>query len=142
MRTVFADSGYWIAMSNPHDQWHETAETITAQLGNLRIVTSQMVLVEFLNFMGGRGQQLRKVVLSAVSNLTEHPGVEIVPQSSVQFDSAVTLYSSRLDKNWSLTDCASFAIMKEMNIPEALAHDHDFEQAGFIALLRPSNVTS
>ena len=123
-------------MSNPRDQWHEGAESITAQLGNVRIVTSQMVLVEFLNFMSGRGQQMREAALSAVRNLTETPSVEIVPQSSVQFDSAVTLYSSRLDKDWSLTDCASFVLMEQMNIPEALAHDHDFEQAGFIALLR------
>ena len=142
MRTVFADSGYWIAMSNPRDHWHEKAATITAQLGNVRIVTSQMVLVEFLNVLGGRGQQLRKDALSAVRSLTKDHGVRIVPQSDVQFDSAIARYSSRLDKNWSLTDCASFVIMEQMNVREALAYDHDFEQAGFIALLRPLNVAS
>ena len=136
MRTVFADSSYWIAMSNPRDQWYEIAKFVTVQLGSVRIVTSQMVLVEFLNFMGGRSQQLREKALSVVRDLTEDPGVEIVPQSDVQFDSAVTLYSSRLDKSWSLTDCASFLIMEERNIREALAYDRDFEQAGFIALLR------
>jgi predicted nucleic acid-binding protein len=43
----------------------------------------------------------------------------------------------RADKEWSLTDCASFKIMKARGITEALAHDHHFEQAGFTALLRP-----
>ena len=136
MRTVFADSGYWIAMSNPRDQRHEKAEAVTAQLGDVRVVTSQMVLVEFLNFMGGRGQQAREMALSVVAGLKGTPNVKIAPQSDAQFDSALTLYSSRLDKRWSLTDCASFVLMEEMNIREALAHDHDFEQAGFIALLR------
>ena len=139
MRTVFADTGYWIAMTNPRDELHQQASIVTAQLGDAQIITSQMVLVEFLNFMGRRGEQLRKMALTVVGELAKDPNVEIIPQSCVQFDSAVTLFSSRLDKTWSLTDCASFAIMKERNIPEALANDHDFEQAGFIPLLRPSN---
>ena len=46
------------------------------------------------------------------------------------------MYRQMLDKEWSLTDCASFALMKERGIAEALAHDRHFEQAGFVALLR------
>ena len=48
MREVFADTGYWIAMFDPSDEMHERAMTVTARLGLCRIVTSQMVLVEFL----------------------------------------------------------------------------------------------
>jgi predicted nucleic acid-binding protein len=40
------------------------------------------------------------------------------------------------DKEWSLTDCASFEIMRERGLTEALAHDQHFVQAGFVALLR------
>ena len=137
MRTVFADAGYWIAKFNPRDEWYENANTITAQLGKFRIVTSQMVLVEFLTHCGGSGQELRVSAVTVLNDLTKDPNVEIVPQSSAQFDSALEMYSSRPDKNWSLTDCASFLAMEEMKIREALAHDHNFEQAGFIALLRP-----
>ena len=136
MRTLFADSGYYIALLNPRDQWHEKAKTVTAQLGNVRVVTSQMVFVEFLNFMGGRGQQLRESAWSALRDFAENPDVEIVPQSSAPFDSAVDLYNSRPDQRWSLTDCASFLLMDSQNIQEALAYDRDFEQAGFVALLR------
>ena len=136
MRTLFADSGYYIALLNPRDQWHGKAKTVTAQLGNVRVVTSQMVFVEFLNFMGGRGQQLRESAWSALRDFAENPDVEIVPQSSAQFDSAVDLYNSRPDQRWSLTDCASFLLKESQNIQEALAYDRDFEQAGFVALLR------
>ena len=45
-------------------------------------------------------------------------------------------YASRSDQSWSLTDCASFLVMEERNITDALAYDRDFEQAGFRALLR------
>ena len=136
MRTVFADSGYWIAMYSPPDELNLEARAVTAGLGPCRIVTSQMVLVEFLNHMSGRGQTLREKAMSAVTRLTDTPSVEIVPQTRDQFDEAAKLYLSRPDKGWSLTDCASFILMEQRNISEALAHDHDFEQAGFVALLR------
>ena len=136
MRTVFADSGYWIAMYNPSDQHHVKAKAVTKGLGSCQIVTSQMVMVEFLNDMGGRGQSLRERAMSIVTRLTDTSSVEVVPQTPDQFDEAAARYSSRSDKGWSLTDCASFILMERMNIPEALAYDRDFEQAGFVALLR------
>ena len=67
---------------------------------------------------------------------SQYPNVEVVPQTSIQFREVFALYAGRLDKAWSLTDCASFALMTERDISEALAHDHHFEQAGFTALLR------
>ena len=42
------------------------------------------------------------------------------------------------DQRWSLTDCSSFLLMEQRGISEALAYDRDFEQAGFIPLLRYS----
>ncbi len=37
---------------------------------------------------------------------------------------------------WSLTDCLSFVVMKELGIKDALTPDEHFDQAGFHALLR------
>ncbi|HEY4594260.1 MAG TPA: nucleic acid-binding protein, partial [Thermoanaerobaculia bacterium] len=62
--------------------------------------------------------------------------VFIVPQSSIQFQEALSLYEQREDKHWSLTDCASFQIMRRDRMTQALTYDHHFEQAGFQALLR------
>jgi len=41
--------------------------------------------------------------------------------------------------NWNFTDCTSFVVMWRLQIQEALTFDHDFEQAGFVALLRRLN---
>ena len=106
MRTVFADSGYWIAMCNPSDELHPEAAGVTERLGPCRIVTSQMVLVEFLNYMGGRGQSLREKAMTVVTRLTDTSSVEVVPQTRDQFDEAAEMYASRSDKGWGLTDCA------------------------------------
>ena len=48
----------------------------------------------------------------------------------------VALYAERPDKDWSLTDCISFVVMRKMDITEALTGDRHFEQAGFTALLK------
>ena len=47
----------------------------------------------------------------------------------------VTTDCDRLDKEWSLTDCVSLAVMEKEQIKEAFTSDHHFEQAGFVKLL-------
>lgn len=136
MRVVFADAGYWIAILDPTDELHEKAQIVTAQLGPCQIVTTEMVLIELLNFFSGRGENFRKRASETVTDLRTSPGIEVVAQTSDQFDVAVERYTSRSDKQWSVADCASFLLMEERSIKEALTHDRDFEQAGFVALLR------
>lgn len=136
MREVFADTGYWIAVFMRRDPLHEAAMNISGALKSCRLVTSEMVLVELLNALSDGGTELRATAVNAVERLRRDANVSIVPQSSSQFSAALTLYQSRADKNWSLTDCASFLIMEEWAIQEALAHDRGFQQAGFTALLR------
>jgi len=71
-----------------------------------------------------------------IGDLRRKMEVLIVPQTSVQFREALSLYEQRDDKRWSLTDCASFQIMRRDRMTQALTHDRHFEQAGFQALLR------
>lgn len=135
MRIVFADACYWIALLNPKDRLHEVAKRVSRELGPCRIVTSEMVLVELLNGLGGFGDDKRKVAAQTVKSLESDPNVQIVPQTSLQFRYAVERYASRLDKEWGATDCASFLLMEEKCMSEALTADHHFRQAGFTILM-------
>jgi predicted nucleic acid-binding protein len=136
MNAVFADAGYWIALFNPRDQLHDKA-VVAAQVTQERpIVTSQMVLTEFLNHYASYGEPFRQRAVQVARSLQDDAGVEIVSQTAEQFAAAFTLYAQRQDKTWGLTDCASFLIMQERGITEALAHDEHFSQAGFLLLLR------
>jgi uncharacterized protein len=49
MERVFADTGYWVALLNPRDDLHQRATAISRDYTSKQIVTSEMVLVEFLN---------------------------------------------------------------------------------------------
>lgn len=79
---------------------------------------------------------VRGLAISGAQAIRNNPNTEVVPQTSIQFSEAFDLYRRMPDKDWSLTDNASFSMMKQRGISEALAHDHHFEQAGFTALLR------
>ncbi len=58
-------------------------------------------------------------------------------QASIHLlEQGLALYTRRSDKDWSLTDCISFVVMKAEGIEEALTGDHHFEQGGFVALLK------
>ncbi|MCY4365595.1 MAG: PIN domain-containing protein [Chloroflexi bacterium] len=138
MPEVFADTGYWIALLNERDSLHSQARELSAQLSESTIVTSEMVLTEFLNHASRGGSQLRRVAGESVLQWMADPNIEVVPQSSAQFQAALERYLSRLDQSWSVADCASFIVMETRQIQEALAFDRHFEQAGFTALLRNS----
>ena len=136
MSVVFADSGYWVALINPLDALRAGARRVSAELGAAKIVTSEMVLIEVLNHFSRLGPHLRGAAVDVIGEITNDPNVEVVELTSAFFNSAVVRYASRPDQRWSLVDCSSFMLMEEQGIRDALAHDIDFVQAGFNALLR------
>ncbi len=134
MKVVFADTGYWVAVLNPKDDWNAKATAASRALGKARLVTTEMVLAELLAALSKL--PVRPMVVRGVEAIRTNPNIEVVPQTSIQFIEAFNSYRRMTDKQWSLTDCASFSLMKERGLTDALAHDHHFEQAGFTALLR------
>jgi predicted nucleic acid-binding protein len=136
LKAVFADTSFWIALLNPKDELHVKARELAMKLADAQVVTTEMVLAELLNDFGRRGRMLRLAAKRLVDELVHNENLTIVPQTSKQFQSALALYGDRADKNWGLTDCASFLVMQAMGLTEALTYDKHFEQVGFQALLR------
>jgi len=134
MRQVFADTSYWIGLVNPRDQIHAMAINVSRQLASWSLLTTEMVLVELLNSFSD--SPFRDAVGRMVARLRQDQNLTIVPQTSEQFESALQRYQQAADKNWSLTDCASFQVMEAERIQAALTHDQHFAQAGFETLLR------
>jgi predicted nucleic acid-binding protein len=131
MKSVFIDTWYLIGIAHPRDQSHGKAKTVSATLTNIRLITSQAILMEFLNYFSKKGEHLRNAAVKIIRTLEGRDNVEIVDQSKDLFEDAFNKYEQYRDKEWSLTDCISFVIMREKNIQEALTDDHNFEQAQF-----------
>lgn len=135
MTAIFADASYWIAILNAHDQWHDQAHRAEARLGASRLVTTEEVLAEILDGFSDWGIAWRHGITRFVDRIRSDPGVLVVHQSHESFEGALHLYRNRLDKGYSLTDCRSFLVMREMGIDEALTADRHFQQEGFTLLL-------
>lgn len=136
MKRVFADTSYWIAVLDPRDAHSKIARKLATELSRATIVTSEFVFLEFLNAVSAFGPRARAAAVQLLRRATSDPRVQIVETSRAVWAKSVDLYAARNDKRWSLTDCTSFVIMQEMKIADALTSDGDFEQAGFVVLLR------
>ena len=135
MSDVFADTHYWIAIINPHDQWHRRAVTVSQSLGTVQLVTTDDVLVEVLNFFAGYGALMRSNAAQAVHSILQNANVEMLSVERDDFSSGLTLYESRLDKGYSLTDCTAMNAMRAKGITQVLSRDRHFAQEGFTLLL-------
>ncbi|MCS6858968.1 MAG: hypothetical protein NZT92_01450 [Abditibacteriales bacterium] len=79
----------------------------------------------------------RPQAIAFVGSLKTSPYVEVVYIEPALDAAAWQLLKSRPDKAWGLVDCASFVVMQQRGLLEALTSDHQFEQAGFVRLLTP-----
>ena len=137
MNEVFTDTSHLVALLLPRDPLHHVALYAASQLPpHCRIVSSELVMVELLGHFCRGGPAARRAAVAAWKDLRSDPLVTIMSFTPQLLADALALYERSLDKSWSLTDCASFVIMRSRKIRNALTFDHHFEQAGFRALLR------
>ena len=136
MKTVFADTLYWVAIVLPNDPWKEPAERARKTVGDAHLVTTDEVLSEFLTALSSGGPQVRARAVATVRRILANADITVVAQSHDSFLKAIDRYSSRSDKQYSLTDCSSMNVMDASGIEQVLTNDHHFEQEGFKALIR------
>lgn len=135
MPTVFVDSVAWIALLNTSDALHAAARQVLAELRQqgTQLLTTEFVLLEVADALSA--PVVRERTVRFIDSLRKQP-VRIIPASEAVLARGWSLYSHRADKEWSLTDCISFATMTDERITDAFTSDHHFEQAGFRRLLR------
>ncbi|HPD31355.1 MAG TPA: PIN domain-containing protein [Phycisphaerae bacterium] len=133
MNPRFADTAFYVALVNPHDELHVAAIELARDFRGT-ITTTEYVLVELGNRLARSGD--KEVFIELVGQLQADARTIVVPGDPSLFRRGLDLFADRLDKERSLTDCTSFVVMSEQGITDALTGDHHFEQAGFVALLR------
>jgi predicted nucleic acid-binding protein len=135
MSDVFADTNYWVALTDPRDQWNARALAAARSLASRRLVTTDEVLTEFLAFFAERGRHFREVATLTARAILQDRSVEVVTQTHDSFLSGLAYYEDRPDKGYSLTDCVSMTVMRVRGLTDALTNDEHFRQEGFRTLL-------
>ena len=131
MKPLFADTFYWLALLNPGDNWHQTVLNYTHQHLDQELVTSDGVLDEMLNYASTRGIVMREKALALYAYVIRSPLITIIPYTPNLREKGLELYAKRSDKSYSITDCISMVIMKQLGIQDILTHDKHFTQEGF-----------
>lgn len=134
MRQLFVDSFYYIALINPRDAYHDHAKTTALDLADCRFWTTDLALTEVANAMAH--PRLRHQAAMYLRAIEQASDTTIIRLTSELFDRALSFYAQHDDKEWSLTDCLSFVVMREHGLTEALTGDHHFTQAGYRPLLQ------
>jgi predicted nucleic acid-binding protein len=131
MKTLFVDSGYWIALEAADDQNHKAASSHWRKLLKSLppLVTTSYVFDEVVTFFNSRRRHAKAVEIG--DRLIESPSVELIHVDEDIFREAWKYFQNHRDKTYSLTDCISFIVMKRREIRTALAFDKHFKQAGY-----------
>lgn len=131
MNACFADTFFYIAMLDKHDQHHQRVNDFIRDFDGF-YVTTRWVLAEVANALSDTPRRAAASLL--IHRLIDDPSTLIVKSSDLLFEQGMRLYTGRPDKGWSLTDCISFVVMWEHRMNEALTGDRHFQQAGFAPL--------
>jgi uncharacterized protein len=131
MKRVFADTFYWIALTDVRDSAHQQAAALSNEIKEWKLVTSDEMLIEYLTFFARFPGGLRRAAGDFADWIAQHSAFEVIAQSRETFEAGLRLYRARSDKAYSMTDCIS---MEMMRLEAVLTNDHHFEQEGFRVL--------
>ena len=134
MRTVFADTYYWIALLSANGEDNKQVIKFGRANPNLKVVTSEPVIDEVLNFFGSKGDFLRVRAFKLCKKISSDSAIQLIPHDIYLRESALALYGDRIDKGYSFTDCYSMIVMQRIGVFEVLTHDKHFTEEGFTIL--------
>ena len=135
---LFADTSGWAEVVDDTLPFHTRAVSLSDQAVRAggRLVTTNWVLAEFTALLTSPLRFPKPQQIQLLRNLRADPAVEGVHLDPVLEADAWQLWENRPDKTWSLVDCASFEVMRQRGLTDALTSDHHFDQAGFARLLK------
>ena len=132
MKSVFLDASYLLAVEVANDKNHRPANEHWDRVdaaGLPELVTTTYVFSEVVTYPNSRGLHAKAVEVG--EDLLLSPNVRLVHVDDELFEKAWQFLVQHRDKQYSLADCASFVLMRELDIQTAFSFDHHFQQAGF-----------
>ncbi len=137
MNKLFVDTGAWLALNNKKDKYY--IEAVKANKDFLEkgyfYVSSDYILDETYTLLRYDVGHKRAVEFGREIKLLQEMGkIRIVNINQDILGKAWEIFENYTDKDFSFTDCTSFAVMEMLGINEAFSFDRHFEQYGFIRL--------
>jgi uncharacterized protein len=132
---IFVDTSAWYAAEVEDDINHEKARKFLSKLSSGAhgiSVTTDYVLDETLTLL--RSRRSLAAATAFVDKIRKSNSVRVFWIDESLFEKALDIFRKSDRASWSFTDCASFALMRDLSIPEAFTFDNHFREAGLQAL--------
>jgi uncharacterized protein len=131
VKAHFVDTGFLIALESSDDQHHRAAQAFWQDFLHhpFDLVTTSFVLGEIATFFNAHGQHSKAIQIGRF--FLASALIDMIHVDQTLFLEGWRVLERHRDKRFSLTDCISFALMKQRKIKTALAFDRHFTQAGF-----------
>jgi predicted nucleic acid-binding protein len=133
LNRVFVDTSFVVALVNEKDQHHARASELADLFDEYPLITTDAVLLEIGNALA---RNFREQSSEIIEDFLTSDEVVVVHLDERLFERAFEMYRTHKDKDWGMTDCLSFVVMREREVADALTSNGDFSQAGFKALMR------
>lgn len=134
MKRLFVDTAGWMAMADANDPRHASSLQVRdrwLEQGGI-LVTSNYVIDETLTLI-----RIRLGIAAAekwwdLTSQSPRCGTEWITHD--RQEKAIRWFFKWRDQSFSLTDCTSFVVMRELGTDTALTADQHFRTAGFVVL--------
>ncbi len=133
---VFVDSSGFLALWDAGDEYHADALRLQQALArkHRHFLTTEYVADETVTLLLVRHSH--RAAMDFLDTIERSEALRLEWIDPARFHAAANWFRKHADKQWSFTDCVSFAVMRELRIRDALTADHHFRQAGFTPLLK------
>ena len=134
---MFVDSAALKADYDSGDDHHAEARELMARIQARKTEISSFLTTDYVldeaitltRFAHSHGKAVELADATLASRF-----VRVVYTGEELFSAAKKVFRQRADKEWSFTDCVSFAAMRAEGVRTAFTFDGHFKQAGFDAL--------
>ena len=113
---IFVDTGAWIAILNPNDQYHREAVAIYRhfQQQKTRFLTTDYVIDETVTRLRyDTNHSIAVIFLERIERLVETRVLTLVEIDNRIFREAIALFRQYDSARLSFTDCTSFVVSRE-----------------------------
>jgi uncharacterized protein len=132
MDSVFVDTSAYYAIFDKSDKNHVKAKRFL-ETNILPLFTSNLVVIEIVNLVNAR--EGHEEALKIGKKFYEENLTAIVNVTSEDEKRAWQIFKRYSDKDFSLTDCTSFALMERLGTKKSFAFDIHFIQYGKLTVL-------
>ena len=125
---VFVDTSVWFPGLVSEDSQHERCRALLKRHAG-QLITTDYVVDEVLTLLGARGHA--RIAIESGRDFWDATAAKLIRVTDDDLRVAWGVFQRHAEQRWSFTDCTSYAVMRRLGVPRALALDDHFHQFGF-----------